>query len=125
MAQDDPYVAAGRHRIAAIDAAIAQAQADAQAHVVNNDLESLGESEQTIANLRADRQNLLNLHADYQRSQIPAPEPSEAELQAMPVQNMTHDQWFRYLNKTTKYGVDPDGYRRGVIETAARRARGE
>jgi hypothetical protein len=122
---DDPYVAAGRHRVAVIDAAISQAQADLQSHVVNNDLESMGESEQTIANLRADRQNLLNLHAEYERSRMPVPEPSDAELQAMPVQNMTHNQWFNYLNKTTKHGVDVDGYRRGVAEVAARRARGE
>jgi hypothetical protein len=122
---DDPYIAAGRHRVAVIDAAISQAQADLQAHVVNNDLESAGESEQQIANLRADRQNLLNLHAEYQRSQTPPPEPSEAELQAMPVQNMSHNQWFNYLQKTTKHGVDVDAYRRGVAEVAARRARGE
>jgi hypothetical protein len=49
---DDPLIAGGRHRVAVIDAAIAAAQADLQAHIVNGDIEAIGESEQTIANLR-------------------------------------------------------------------------
>jgi hypothetical protein len=121
----DDYIEAGKRRFAVLEAARAAAVADIQAHRVNHDEEAMAEAIQTVANLDADLANLNNLYSRYIQSTQAPPEPDEATLQAMPVQNMSHNQWFNYLNKTTKHGLDVDAYRRGVAEVAARRARGE
>jgi hypothetical protein len=121
---DDPLIAGGRHRVAVIDAAIAAAQADLQAHIVNGDIEAIGESEQTIANLRADRQNMFNLHAEHVRSQTPPPPPTDEERAAKPLHRMDYSDVYQML-KHSKYGVDDNAFREGIAEVGRRRARGE
>jgi hypothetical protein len=121
---DDPLYAGGRHRIAVIDAAISQAQADLQAHVVNGDIEAIGEAEQAIANLRADRQNMFNLHAEHVRSQTPPPPLTLEERRAKPWEKMDYsDVW--EMSKS-KYGPPDEAmFRAGINEAAKRRSRGE
>jgi hypothetical protein len=106
---DDFYVRSGARQMQVLQAARAAQLADLESHRLNNDAESAAEAVQTLANLDAQMRDLNALYQQYQAASQPPPEPDEATLQAMPVQNMTHNQWFRYLNKTTKHGVDVDG----------------
>jgi hypothetical protein len=121
----DPHLQAGARAWNAVLVDKSQADADYTRAFQEGDDYGMIEARRRISNCNAE---LRNLNADYQEyvaANTPPPPPTEAEIQAMPVQNMTHDQWFKYLAKTTKHGVDVDGYRQGMAEVQRRRARGE
>jgi hypothetical protein len=121
----DWYLERGEQRLAALRAGRAQALADLEAAKRDADADAADNAIAYLADINQQEANTIALYNQYAQSQMPPPEPDEATLQAMPVQNMTHNQWFQYLNKHSKYGVDVDAYRRGMAEVAARRARGE
>lgn len=126
---DDFYSQAASHRLTQIEAERAAALADLAAHRANSDYDSAAASVQALANLDAERQNLVSLHQQYVASQQPAqqPELSEEERNARPWHRMTPQDALD-LAKTSKYGKDLDwndpNVRAGWTEAQARRARG-
>jgi hypothetical protein len=127
---DDFYSFSARQRLQQISASRAQALADLEQAKASADYESAAASVQQIANLEAERQNLVNLHDQYVRSQTPVapPEVSAEERHARPADKMTWDDALD-LARTSKYGADLDhndpNVQAGYREVAARRARGE
>jgi len=84
------------------------------------------EEVQELANIKAQRGNLVRLHEQYKASQEPpAPvELTQEQKAALPWDQMgPRDVWD--MAATSKYGVDEAGFRAGLQEVARRRARGE
>ena len=127
--QNDFYSAAIEARLNTLAAEEQAALADASAYRANNDPESAGNAAQQIANVRAERANLLNLHREYIASQTPPaqPELTAEERAAKPWSRM--DASDIQLAKGSKYGKnltwDDPHMRAGYAEAQRRRARGE
>jgi hypothetical protein len=71
MANDDPYLRGLQRRMAHNRAAEAAAKADLDTHVLNSDEDGIGESEQQIADVRAQQKNLASLAQEYIARQNP------------------------------------------------------
>jgi len=127
MAADDYYSHLARQQIQRLDASAAQARADLEMAKANADYESAGVAVQTLADIEQQKQNVLNLHDQYVRSQQgppPPPEPTQEEKAARPWDKMDYgDVW--EMSQNSKYGVDENAFRAGMAEVARRRARGE
>lgn len=108
MAADDFYTHSARTRIQRIDADIAQAKASLESAKAYADYDSAAENVQTIADLEAQRHNVLTLHQRYVDSQrVPeAPVLTDEELAALPPEKMTWDHALRIHRQTSKYGRD-------------------
>ena len=130
MASDDYYTFLARTQVQRLDANRAQALADLERAKADSDYEGAGAAVQTLADLDAQKQNILNLHNQYVRSQqVPEqPEVSDEEKFARPWDKMTWQDGLD-LAKTSKYGKDLDAndpnVQAGFREVMARRARGE
>src|SRR5215471_3274036 len=93
---DDYYTHLARQQIQRLDASRAQALADLEMAKANSDYESAGASVQQIADLDAQKQNVINLHNQYVASQQqPAPpELTAEERHARPIEKMDwSDSW--------------------------------
>jgi hypothetical protein len=127
---DDFYGVAANHRMQMLAAEEQAALADLAAFRANNDTESAAGAVQQLANLRAERANLVELHNAYVASQQPPPQPelSDEEKLARPWHRMTPQDALD-LAKTSKYGKDlnfNDAHvRAGWHEAQRRKARGE
>jgi hypothetical protein len=126
----DWYIEAGKARLQEITAQRAQALADLEVAKQSDPYatsETATEALQRIANLDAERSNMMQLYQAYWNSQHPPtlPEPSRQELLAKPMDQMTHADMYKVLKGSTKHGIDDAGYMAGIREVAARRARGE
>jgi hypothetical protein len=122
---NDWYIEVGRQRMAEIAAGRAQAQADLELAKRDNDQYSAAAALQNIADIDQAQANLTRLYDQYIASQTPPPPATDQEILAKPLQSMTHDEWFRFLSKNTKHGLDANSYREGMAEVQRRRARGE
>jgi len=130
MANDDPYLRGLQRRMAHNRAAEAAAKADLDTHVLNGDEDGIGESEQQIADVRAQQRNLASLAQEYIASQNPpaSQEVSAEERAARPPERMD---WQDVVNlaRSCKYATDlkPDdpNMLRGYREAQRRRQRGE
>jgi hypothetical protein len=129
MASPDFYQYAAQQRLQQLEAQKAQALADLAVHKASNDYQSAAESVQQIANLEAEKTNLVSLHNQYVESQTP-PEPvqlSDEEIAAKPIGRMDWSDAMA-LARTSKYARDLDhndplvqaGYR-AVLAGRARR----
>ena len=126
MASDDFYTHSARARLQQINADRAQALAGLEQAKASADYVSAQELVQAIANIDAESRNLLALHQRYVDSQTPPeqPELTQEERHAKPWDKMDYsDTW--ELSQTSKYGVDENAFRRGMLEVQRRRARGE
>lgn len=130
MANDDFYSRAAAQRMAMIEAERAAHLADLAAHRANGDTESAAGVVQALANVEAERQNLVNLHQQYIASQNPAapPEPSKEERAARTFDRMD---WRDIVEMTRQSKhckniseTDPNMIA-GWQEAQRRRARGE
>src|ERR1700686_2166366 len=80
MANDDFYVQSARQRLNQLEADKSQELANLAQYRANEDVQGAAESVQCIANLEAQKRNLLALHQDYIASQNPpAPPPQTRE----------------------------------------------
>jgi|SRR5215475_5665024 len=126
MAADDYYTHLARQRVQRLDASAAQARADLEQAKANADYESADVAVQTLADLEAQKRNVIDLHQQYVASQTPpAPvELTQEEKHAKPWDRMDYgDVW--EMSQNSKYGVDENAFRAGMAEVARRRARGE
>jgi transcription elongation GreA/GreB family factor len=89
------------------------------------DEDTAAENIQYLANIDSQIRDLTDLCNRHVASQTPAPPATDQEILAKPLDQMNHNEWYRYLNKTTKHGLDEAGYREGIAEVARRRARGQ
>jgi hypothetical protein len=127
---DDFYTHSARQRLAQIEATKAQALADLANAKATADYETAALSVQTIADLEAQKVNVINLHEQYMQSQTPPtpPELSTEERNAKPWNRMTPDDALA-LARTSKYAKkldwDDANVQAGYREAMARRARGE
>jgi hypothetical protein len=127
---DDFYVFSAKQRLQEISAASAQAKADLEMAKAGGDYQSAASSVQQLADLESQRQNLLNLHDQYIRSQNPPapPEPSREERQARSWDKMDAIDALN-IARGSKYGKDLDfndpNFVAGFHEAQARRHRGE
>ena len=127
---EDFYTDSAKHQLERLDSERAQANADLQNAKAQGDYDSAAYSVQAIANIEAQKSNLLNLHNQYvQSQQPPARIPLTAEeFHAIPAEKMSWDHGL-HVARQSKYGRslnwnDPNvaaGYR----EAIARRGRGE
>jgi hypothetical protein len=130
MSSPDFYQYAAQQRMQQLEAQRAQALADLAVHKASNDYQAAAESVQQIANLEAERNNLVNLHNQYvQFQQVPQPpELTAEEKAAKPWDRMTWDDALD-LARNSQYGKDlthdDPHVRAGYAEVARRRARGE
>ena len=69
MASPDFYVYAAQQRMAEIEAQRAQTLADLAQYKATSDYQSAGQAVEQIANLDAERQNIVSLHSRYVESQ--------------------------------------------------------
>jgi hypothetical protein len=130
MANDDPYLRGLQRRMAHNRAAEAAAKADLDTHVLNGDEDGIGESEQQIADVRAQQKNLASLAQEYIASQNPpaSPEMTYEERMAKPWDKMN---WNDALDlvRGTKLGkdltLDDPNVQAGMREVMRRRQRGE
>lgn len=119
---DDYYTLLARQQLERLEATKAQTLADLAAARANQDYDSAGNAVQDLANIEAQKQNLIGLHDQYVRSQqVPEPrELSAEEKAAKPVDRMDYgDVW--EMAKNSKYGVDEDAFRAGMAEVARSR----
>jgi hypothetical protein len=125
MAQnDDVYTALGNILVSRYGAYEAQAKANLAAAVASGDEEAALENIEYINEINRRVQGLQNLHQRHIASQQPPPPESPEEKAAKPLERMTlQDAWD--MAATSKHGVDPAGFQRGVAEVMARRQRGE
>ena len=126
MASDDFYTFTARQRLQQINANRAQCLADLEQAKASADYDSAASAVQQIANLEAEKQNLVNLHDQYVRSQTPVapPELTQEEKHTKPWDRMDYgDVW--EMTQNSKYGVDENAFRAGMAEVARRRTRGE
>ena len=130
MASDDFYTFPAKQRLQQINAGRAQALADLEVAKAHSDYESAGQAVQQIADLDAQRANLVALHRQYVDSQTPLapPELTQEEKHAKPWDRMSWEDGLD-LARTSKYGRDLDAsdpnVQAGFREVMARRARGE
>jgi hypothetical protein len=96
-----------------------------------SDYESAGVAVQTIADIEAQKANVVALYQQYIASQTPpAPPPplTAEELAAKPAEKMDWNDGLA-ISRNSKYGRDLDhsdpNVQRAYAEIAARRARGE
>ena len=126
----DFYEDSARRRLAQIDAARARAVADLEDCRADGNDTLGGEYEQQIANLDADKRNLLDLHRRYVESQNPPQPPplSPEERHAKPWDKMTWDDGLE-LARNSKYGKDltwnDPNVQRGYMEAMRRKERGD
>lgn len=126
MAADDFKTYAARHRLQQLEANRAQCVADLAAAEASADAETAATAVQELANIEAQKQNIVALHQQYVRSQqVPeAPELSQEERHAKPIERMDYaDVW--EMSQGSRYGVDEHAFRAGMAEVARRRAKGE
>jgi hypothetical protein len=126
----DFYEDSARQRLAQLEADKSQELANLAQHKANGDLQSAAETVQCVANIEAQKNNLLALHRQYADSlNPPAPPPlSREEQQAKPWNKMDYGDALE-LAKTSKYGKalshDDPAIQAGYREVAKRRSRGE
>jgi hypothetical protein len=127
---DDFYIQSAARRASMIEAELAAAKADLAAYKANHDVDSASQSVQSIANLEAERANLVNLYNAYVQSQRP-PQPeelSDAERMSKPWNKMTPDDGLA-LARTSRYAKDlswdDPSVKAGWAEMQRRRSRGE
>ncbi len=129
MSQDF-YSTVTQSRLNMLAAEEQAALADLAAHKANSDPNSASTALQQLANVRAERANLLSLHQEYQASMQPPQQPEQTpeEINAKPWHRMTPDDALS-LARTSKYGRDLDWnnphVRAGWAESQRRKARGE
>jgi hypothetical protein len=127
---DDFYTASAAQRINHLEAERARQLAQLAEAKANSDYESAGQAVQEIANIEAQKTNLISLHEQYVASQTPQrpPELTREERDAKPWNRMTPDDALELARKS-KYGKDLDwnnaDVRAGWAEAQRRRARGE
>ena len=127
---DDFYVFSAKQRLQQISAEKAQALANLEQSKASADYESAAASVQAIANLEAEKQNLIGLHNQYVASQNPPeqPETTAEERFARPWDRMTWDDALD-LARTSQFGKDlthdDPHVRAGYREVQRRRSRGE
>jgi uncharacterized membrane protein len=107
MANDDPYLRGLQRRMAHNQAAEAAARADLSAHVANGDEDGIGESEQQIADVRAQQRNLASLAQEYIASKNP-PAPQEVSAEERAARPPERMDWTDVANlaRTCKYAAD-------------------
>jgi hypothetical protein len=126
---EDFYVSAAAQRLSRLDAEKQQSLADLARARSNADYESAAYSIQQIANLEAERANLINLHQQYQASINPPrpPEPSKEERAARRWDQMDATDILN-LARTSRHAADlqPDdpAFVAGMNEVIRRRQRG-
>jgi hypothetical protein len=126
----DFYQDSAQRRLQQIEADRAAAMADLHAHRLNSDYDSAGQVIQQVANLDAERQNLVALHERYVAQNTPPQKPYETQEQkaAKPWSQMNWDDVVE-MTRTSKYAknIRPDdpGMIAGWQEARARRGRGE
>ncbi len=119
----DFYTDSARRRLDQLNAEAAALRADIEASRVNQDHDGAGAAIQSLADIEAQRQNLLSLHQQYVASQTPPaqPEVSDAERAARPPERMGWDDVVA-MTRQSKYAKDikpddPDllaGYREAM-----------
>lgn len=130
MAADDFYTHSAAQRMQTLEAGRAQALANLEQAKASADYDSAGEAIQNIADIEAEKANLVRLHQQYVQSQQPAapPELSSEERAAKPLERMSWNDALD-LAKTSKYAKDlswdDPNVRAGYFEAQRRRARGE
>ena len=75
MAADDFYVHSAQQRMQVLEASRAQALANLEQAKTSADYDSAGDAVQAIADIDAEKANLLRLHQQYIQSQQPARQP--------------------------------------------------
>lgn len=125
MASDDYYTHLAKTQIQRLDASRAQALADLEMAKANSDYESAGMAVQQIADLEAQKQNVINLHSQYVASQqVPQqPEPTAEERFARPPERMDLRDMYD-IAATSRHGVDEQAFRAGVAEVMRQRREG-
>ena len=104
--------------------------ADLAQYKANHDYEMGAETAQQMANIAAERNNIIGLHQQHAMSKIPmAPRQESREVKpAKPITDMNSDELMN-LYRTSKHGKDltwnDANVRRGCDEVVARRQRGE
>ncbi len=127
---DDWYIQQGRNRLQQIAYARASAVADLEGAKVSYDDDAAGSALQTIADLDAQRANLMGLYQQYWNSQHPPapPQPSAEERKARTWDRMDW-QDIVDMTRTSKYAKDirPDDPNMvaGYHEAMRRRRAGE
>lgn len=126
---NDFYSAVTQSRLTMLAAEEQASLADLAASRANSDTESAASALQQLANLRAERSNLLSLHQEYVASQQPQrqPEPSPEERAARPWSRMDYSDVLE-MARNSKYAKDltwNSDMQAGYEETRRRRARGE
>jgi hypothetical protein len=130
MSNQDPNIAAAAYRAREIETQIAAANADLQAYNLNNDVQSAAQCVQQIADLSAQRANLIQTYNQYVQSQQPVPQQPQTkeELQAKSWDKMDWNDALE-LARTSKYGSNLDWrdphVRAGYHEVLRKRATGE
>jgi hypothetical protein len=127
MSNQDPNITAAQYRAAEIDTQIAAAQADLKAYQLNQDTQSAAGAIQQIADLTAQRENLVSLYNSYVNSQQPQYQQplSKEELEALPPEKMHYGHVYEMLKGSAKHGIDDNLFRAGMAEVRRRRATGE
>ena len=121
----DFYVDAAAQRANMSELELAAAKTDLLTHRQNSDVESAAQSVQQIANLEAEKANLATLYQNYVASQQAPPPLTEEERHAKPWDKMTVDDAYQLARSGSRYGIDDNGFRRGLEEVQKRRLRGE
>jgi hypothetical protein len=124
MAADDFYTFSARQRLQQLDANKAQCLADLQQAKAASDYDTAGQAVQEIANIEAQKQNIVALHQQYVASQrVPqAPELSQEERHAKPADRMDWSDVYE-MSQKSKHGVDDDAFRAGCNYVIANRGK--
>jgi hypothetical protein len=130
MAEDlDFYETAAWQRLNEIEACQAQEMANLAAYKAQgyDGLANASISVQSLANLTAEKNNLLALHQQHQQSKIPVQQPqlTAAERDALPPEKMTWADSYELAKRGSKHGVDDAAFQRGIQEVMRRRQKGE
>jgi hypothetical protein len=102
---DDFHTESARKRLAYLDAQRQQTLANLAISKNDNDYESAAEEIQTIANIDAQRTNLINLHRQYEESQRPAQQVPQTreEWKTKAIERMTLEDGLE-VARESKYG---------------------
>lgn len=127
MAEDyDFYDVVAAQRLKELNAAEQQCRASLMQCEASGDLAEASEFVQLLGNVRAEKQNLLNLHSQHTASKQPryAPPLTDQEWQSRPAEKMTLEDSWRLAN-SGKYGCDPLKFQEGMAEVIRRKQAGE
>ena len=113
-------------RLEVIAAQTQRALADISEAKASADYSGGMEAVQRIADLEAEKANLMRLHGQYRQSQAPPPQPRHDAWQEKRVEEMTPLDAFNMINATSRYGKQTAAeYNAGMADLQRRKDLGD